>query len=131
MSDIVEQKSGFQVSDLWKLEDYWAIWLGFSILCLGLILFLGRPPEEMKNKIHQANLQLSSESERAPFKTIEWYQANDIKKNLKATSHPVAKRIKQLLGKPHEILESCPYQKKQPAPVSSSDARGSSRKGAG
>ena len=32
-------------SDLWKKEDYWAIWLGFFILILGIIIYFPSGPE--------------------------------------------------------------------------------------
>jgi len=38
-------KSGF--SDLWKVEDYWAIWLGFLLLILGIVLYFPRGPANM------------------------------------------------------------------------------------
>ena len=88
-------------ADLWKKEDYWAIWLGFAILILGLIIYLPLKPEGMNAKIDKANAVLKIESERAPFKTIEWYQAVDAKKKLKATGSSIGKSIKTFTNKPH------------------------------
>lgn len=89
-----------KTSDLWKLEDYWAIWLGFLILIVGLIIYLPEGSEEVSNKIDESNEILQTESERAPFKTIAWYTALDSKANLKATSTQIGKDIKELLGTP-------------------------------
>jgi uncharacterized membrane protein YadS len=86
---------------LWKKEDYWAIWLGFLILALGLILFLPRPPADMDLKISQANTVMAAEAEKAPFKTIEWFNASTAKRGIKAGSLPFAKWLKTFFGKPH------------------------------
>ena len=44
-----------KVSDLWKLEDCWAIWLAFFILIVGLIIYLPEASEEVNNKINESN----------------------------------------------------------------------------
>ena len=41
-----------KVSDLWKLEDCWSIWLGFLILIIGLIIYLPQGTEEVNEKIN-------------------------------------------------------------------------------
>jgi len=98
---IVIDHGSSKVSDLWKLEDYWTIWLGFLILIVGLIIYLPKGSEEVNNKINESNNILQTESERAPFKTIAWYIALDTKAKLKATSTEVGKEIKKLTGKPN------------------------------
>lgn len=35
-SDIVIDQAKGSLSDLWKKEDYWAIWLGFILLIIGV-----------------------------------------------------------------------------------------------
>jgi len=97
---IVIDRSGSSVSDLWKKEDYWAIWLGFFILLIGIIIYFNNPPADMRAKIDEANTTLATESARAPFKTVEWYKAVDAKKKLKATSSPIGKTIKSFTSKP-------------------------------
>ena len=97
---VVVDHGSSKVSDLWKLEDYWAIWLGFLILIVGLILFLPKGSEEVNNKINESNNILQTESEKAPFKTTAWYTALDNKAKLKATNTDVGKSIKKLTGKP-------------------------------
>jgi uncharacterized integral membrane protein (TIGR00698 family) len=89
-----------QLSELWKKEDYWAIWLGFFILILGLIIYLPRGPAGMQEKIDKANATLKAESQRAPFKTIAWYNAVSAKKKLRARSSPAGKKIGKFTGKP-------------------------------
>jgi uncharacterized membrane protein YadS len=98
---VVVDRGGAKLSDLWLKEDYWAIWLGIVILILGLIIFLPQKPEGMQAKIDQANATLKTESARAPFKTIAWYTAVDAKKKLKATGSSIGKKIKTFTAKPH------------------------------
>ncbi len=99
--DIVRDRATSSISDLWKKEDYWAIWLGFTILILGLLIFMPQKPEGMTEKIAKANATLKAESEKAPFKTIAWYQAVDAKKKLRATGSSIGKTIKTFTDKPH------------------------------
>ncbi|MDP8244740.1 MAG: putative sulfate exporter family transporter [Candidatus Hinthialibacter antarcticus] len=89
------------ISSLWKTEDYWAIWLGFSLILIGLTLFLMNPPTQMDMKFKSANTVMQTEAESAPFKTIAWHQANDAKKGIKASSEPLAKAIALWMGHPH------------------------------
>jgi uncharacterized membrane protein YadS len=55
----------------------------------------------MYRKIETANTTLKLESERAPFKTVAWYQAVDAKRKLKATDSTVGKQIKEITANPH------------------------------
>ena len=97
---IVVSETTSKISDLWKLEDYWTIWLGFSILVIGLVLFLPLGSDNIKSQIAHANKVLQTEAANAPFKTVAWYQALDVKKKLKATSFGIGKSIKKLTDKP-------------------------------
>ncbi|MCG8337698.1 MAG: YeiH family protein [Proteobacteria bacterium] len=99
-SSIVYDSGKQKISDLWKKEDYWAIWLGFFLLIVGLIIFLPKAGDDAKQKITAANNVLVAESEKAPFKTIAWYQAVDSKKELKANSSSIGKTIKSITNKP-------------------------------
>lgn len=100
-AEVVVDKAESKLSDLWTKEDYWAIWLGFLILVIGMVIFLPRPPEKMQEKISKAEQTMQAEAARAPFKTIEWHKANDAKGKVKATSEGYAKGIKAFLSKPH------------------------------
>jgi uncharacterized membrane protein YadS len=100
-SDYVVDRAETKLSDLWKKEDYWAIWLGFSLLVVGMLIFFPRPPENMHENIAKAEQAMEAEAARAPFKTIEWHKANDAKGKIKGTSLDYAKKIKQFLAKPH------------------------------
>ncbi|GAB4334429.1 MAG: putative sulfate exporter family transporter [Desulfobulbaceae bacterium] len=100
-TEVVTDKAESRLSDLWKKEDYWAIWLGFILLAVGMMIFLPRPPENMRETIAAAEKTMAEQAAIAPFKTIEWHKANDAKNKVKATSEPYAKKIKAFLSKPH------------------------------
>ncbi len=87
-------------SDLWKLEDYWAIWLGFLLLIFGFIIFFPKGDQEVQAKIDAANIVLKAEAAKAPFKTVEWYKAVDQKEKLKASDSKIAKKIEKFTSKP-------------------------------
>jgi len=100
--EVVTDVGKSSISDLWKKEDYWAIWLGFALLIIGMVIFLPRGPEGMHEKIDKANATLEQESQRAPFKTIAFFNAQDTKNKLKATSDPIGSTIKSWTAKPHK-----------------------------
>ena len=100
-AEIVTDKAVSKISDLWTKEDYWAIWLGFILLMVGMFIFLPRPPANMNEDIAKAEAIMAAEAARAPFKTIEWHKANDAVGKIKATNEPHAKKIKNFLAKPH------------------------------
>ncbi len=97
---IVIDVAASSLSDLWKKEDYWAIWLGFFILIAGLFIFLPRPPAQIAAKLNQYNQILQREAERAPFKTIAWHDAANAKKKLRSRSEPFGKKINDYLAAP-------------------------------
>ncbi|MCG8470261.1 MAG: YeiH family protein [Desulfobacterales bacterium] len=99
-SGIVVDKGASRFSDLWTKEDYWAIWLGFFVLIVGMILFFPKATPQKKMEIDQANAVLEMESAKAPFKTIAWYGAVDAKKKMKALSSDEGKLIKKVTSKP-------------------------------
>ena len=92
---IVVDRGKSQWSDLWKKEDYWAIWIGFFILAVALFfVFSGRPELESKSAEYSAVMKAESEK---PFKTVEWYQASAAKKALQGQNlGPVKSIINQL-----------------------------------
>ena len=98
--DVVIDKGTSSLSDLWKKEDYWAIWLGFIMLLAGVIIYFNNAPANMNQEIVDANQIPAAESSRTPLKTVAWYQAVDTKKKLKATSAPIGKTIKTFTSKP-------------------------------
>ena len=87
--------------ELYRTEDYWAIWLGLAIIAFGLLVFLPNPPEGMEETIQKSNATMAEEASAAPFRSIAWYRAHDAKKKLKATSSVLAASIGKFTGKPH------------------------------
>ncbi|SNS15537.1 Uncharacterized membrane protein YadS [Humidesulfovibrio mexicanus] len=91
-NNIVIDHGQSQWSDLWKKEDFLAIWVGLLVIavcCFAYFTFA--PKEEFSQKIEAANGIQQAEAARAPFKTIAWHKAADDKKKLKASSSPFGK----------------------------------------
>ena len=81
-------------SDLWKKEDYLAIWLGFAIIAVCMIAYFNFGPKaEFAEKIEAANQIQMAESAKAPFKTINWYKAQDDKGKLNASGSAFGKFV--------------------------------------
>ena len=87
-------------SYLWKHEDYWAIWLGLTILIIGLFVFFSSTPANMEATIAKHNDTMAAEAQKAPFKTLEWYQASDAKSNLSVSNISVIKSFNELASRP-------------------------------
>ena len=45
--EVTIQEEGSRWRELYRTDDYWAIWLGLAIIAAGLIIFLPHPPENM------------------------------------------------------------------------------------
>ncbi len=88
------------LKDLYTKEDWMAIWMGFLILIIGLLIFLPRPPEKMAENIAKHNEILKAEAAKAPFKTVAWHKASSAKKGIKATDQPFAKTIQKYFDPP-------------------------------
>ncbi len=77
-NDVVVDRAQSSWSDLWKKEDYWAIWLGLAFVFLGLYLYVFTYPEEdkIKNQAMVATAQkaMDAESQKAGYKTVKWYE---------------------------------------------------------
>jgi len=93
-------------SFLWKSEDYWAIWLGSIILIIALIIFMGNPPENMRENIATTNATMEYEAERfaaAPygteFMTIAWHDAHDAQGRIQGRNTPTGQFFMQYLGR--------------------------------
>ena len=85
-SNVVVDHGHSQWSDLWKKEDYLAIWLGFAIIAVCMIAYFNFGPKaDFEQKIKAANQIQMAESAKSPFKTTAWYKAQDDKKKLKAS----------------------------------------------
>jgi uncharacterized integral membrane protein (TIGR00698 family) len=86
-SNIVIDHGKSQWSDLWKKEDYLAIWLGFLIIAVCYLAYTSFGPKaEYAEKFASLNQIQEAELAVAPFKTIAWHKAQDDKGKLKGTS---------------------------------------------
>ena len=99
-SDVVFDDGKSKFSDIWRKEDYWAIWLGFAVLIVGYCLFAAQVPGGFAEKLDKANSVMQAEAAKAPFKTIEFLQAQDSKLKLKARDSEAGKRIAGQLKTP-------------------------------
>ena len=81
-------------------EDYWSIWIGGFVLLMGLFLFFKNAPEDYVSQHEKYETIQAEEKEKAPFKTIEWYDAFRSKQKIKASSEPIGKFFKKLTSKP-------------------------------
>jgi uncharacterized integral membrane protein (TIGR00698 family) len=98
--DVVIDQQKWEWSELYKKEDWWAIWLGFLLIVAGMLIFLPRPPADMGKTLAAADAVMRAEDARAPFRTVEWHTANDAKSGIRATNEPYAKAIGKWLQKP-------------------------------
>ena len=94
-SEVVTEQVESRISDLWKKEDYWAIWLGFIILLVGALIYFpmgnsytykDKKTKEIKTVhprvvIEEQN-RIIAEEKKNPFPTVAYYEAKDKKKNV-------------------------------------------------
>ncbi|MDR0339881.1 MAG: YeiH family protein [Desulfovibrio sp.] len=99
-TDVVVDDGRAKWSDLWKKEDYWAIWLGFILLIAAYVLFVANAPADIADKVAAQNAVMKAESEKAPFRTIEYYKAQDAKKKINSRGTDAAKTVSWLLARP-------------------------------
>lgn len=99
-NNVVIDQAQSHWSDLWKKEDYWAIWLGFVLLIAAICIFINGAPASYKETIDNSNAIMKAEAEKAPFKTIAYIQAQDAKKGVVGTNLPIAKEIKAFIASP-------------------------------
>ncbi len=98
---VVKDVGKWEWSELWKKEDWWAIWLGFFILVAGAVLYFPHSGA-MKSKLMDIEAKYSQAAQRTDkFKTIAWYQLYDAKKGVKANSIPAGKWLSTFSKKTH------------------------------
>jgi len=69
-NDIVKQGNKSTWSELYRKEDYWTIWLGFTLIISGLIIPPPNPPTNIDLEIAAANEVMQTEAERSSFRTL-------------------------------------------------------------
>jgi len=98
---VVIESGKTTLRDLYKKEDWMAIWMGFLLLIAGLVIFLPRPPEKAA-EIPKFNTIMKEEAAKAPFKTIEWYNASSAKKGIHARDQEFGKTLQSFLAPPSD-----------------------------
>jgi uncharacterized membrane protein YadS len=99
-TEVVVDKAKSTWSDLWTKEDYWAIWLGFLLLIVGSIIYFNNQPSGMEEAFAKQNAVMEAEAERAPFKTVQYHEANLAKEKFKGKSTDIGKTITGFMNKP-------------------------------
>ncbi len=100
--DIVSDVGKWEWSELWTKEDWWAVWLGFIILLLGIIFYF---PDsgELKIKIDAAEAKYGQDAGKTnKFKNIGFYQLSDTKASIKAKNSALGKFMAKLAHYPHK-----------------------------
>lgn len=94
-SNVVIDDGQSRWSDLWRKEDYLAIWLGFSLILVCIVAYFNFGlKEEFVSKINAANQIQAAESAKVPFKSISWYKAQDDKGKLKGSNSTFGKFVR-------------------------------------
>lgn len=100
-SEIVQDVGKWEWKELWTKEDWWAVWLGFALLILGIIFYFPSAGAN-KAKIDAAIAKYSVEATKTDqFKTIGHYQLSDAKAKVKAKSSAIGNFMSKFSKKPH------------------------------
>jgi uncharacterized membrane protein YadS len=103
---IVKDVGKWEWSELWRNEDWWAIWLGFLILLAGVVIYFPHSGD-MKAKIQEAEAKYGEQAARTTqFKTIAWYQLSDAKMKVKALNIDTGKWLKTATSKPKKWTDN-------------------------
>ncbi len=97
-SDVVVDRGAARLDDLWRKEDYWAIWIGFFIIAVAIFLvFSNRSGIEAKYNEYAAIIN----AEKAkPIKTIELINAQAAQKAIQGQKLPAMKALIDVLKTP-------------------------------
>ena len=99
-SQVVVDVGKWEWSEMWKKEDWWAVWLGFFILLMGVFIYFPHAGD-MKAKLTEIEGKYLADAEKTDkFKTIGWYQLNDAKKGVKAKDIAAGKWLSNFSKKP-------------------------------
>lgn len=100
-NQVVVDVGQWEWSELWKKEDWWAIWLGLFILLMGVIVYFPHTGA-MQKKLADIEAKYSQEATKTTkFKTIGWYQLNDAKSGVKVKDIAAGKWMSTFSKKPH------------------------------
>lgn len=97
-NNVVFDDGRSKLSDLWKKEDYWAIWLGLAIFIFGYFAFVGGYAGQYKEEFAKAHAIIEQEK-AAPFKTVERINSEAVLKK-QARNESIGKTISKYLSRP-------------------------------
>lgn len=100
-SDIVVDVGRWEWSELIRKEDWWAIWLGFSLLLLGALFYFPHSGAMEKKLLDAEGKYLQQAQRTDKLKTIAWYKLYDEKKKVKANSISIGKWLSTFSKKTH------------------------------
>ncbi len=99
-NQVVVDVGKWEWAELIKKEDWWAVWLGFFILLMGVFIYFPHAGD-MKAKLTEIEGKFLADAEKTDkFKTIGWYQLNDAKKGVKAKDVAAGKWLSNFSKKP-------------------------------
>ena len=89
-------------SGLWKTKDYWPVWIGFSLIMFTLLMNTSSLQDEIIEEISWANATMEAEQEKAPFKTVGWYEAFESKAAVMTSDKGRERFLKKMTATPHQ-----------------------------
>ncbi|WP_022665433.1 YeiH family protein [Desulfospira joergensenii] len=100
-NSIVVDQGRWEWSEMWKKEDWWAIWIGFFILAAAMFVYFPHSGE-MKKIINKAQAEYGEAANRTTaIKTIAWYKLYDGKKKAEARKISAGKWLSSFTHKTH------------------------------
>ncbi len=100
-SGIVIDQGKWEWSEMWKKEDWWAIWIGFFILIAAMLVYFPHSGE-MRETINKAQAKYGQAAQRTQaIKTIAWYKLSDAKKKAEARKVSAGKWLASFTHKTH------------------------------
>ncbi|THB72073.1 MAG: putative sulfate exporter family transporter [Desulfobulbaceae bacterium] len=98
---IVQDVGKWEWSEMWKKEDWWAVWLGFFILLMGVVIYFPQAGK-LNKELMEIEAKYATDAQKTDkFRTIGWYQLSDKKKSVKANNNSIGKWLANYSKKPH------------------------------
>ena len=103
---IVVDQGKWEWSEMWKKEDWWAIWIGFFLLVAAMFVYFPHSGE-MKEIINKAEAKYGEAANRtSAIKTIAWHKLSDAKKKAEARKVSTGKWLSSFAAKPHKWTDN-------------------------
>jgi len=105
-SGIVVDQGRWAWSEMWKKEDWWAIWIGFFLLIAAMVVYFPHSGE-MKEIINKADAKYGQDAQRTTvIKTIAWHKLSDAKKKAEARKISAGKWLSSFTAKTHKWTDN-------------------------